>query len=133
MRQSDHRDIVRDGRATVGMMARDTAGVTPSNQVEYQLLGAVLDGLDDLYDQRERAEMWLERLLVATSVALSGTTWERPMADAAADLVSVVRGGDSIEERNRRALEVTGDLRVQVAQRWAELHPFALPGEHSTT
>ena len=96
-----------------------------SSEIEYELLGAVLDGLDDLYDRRERADLWLERLLIATSVALAGMVWERLMADVATGLRSVLRRGGSDDEQNRRALEVTGELRLQVSERWSELHPTA--------
>jgi hypothetical protein len=44
-----------------------------SSEVERDLLENVLDALDDLYDQRERAAWWTERLLVATAIALQGS------------------------------------------------------------
>jgi hypothetical protein len=92
-----------------------------TTEVEYQLLGGVLDGLDDLYDERERAELWLARLLTATSVALTGTAWERPMADAAAGVTAIAFGEGRDTQKNRQALGVTDELRVKVAARWAEL------------
>lgn len=90
-------------------------------ETEYQLLDGVLDGLDDLYDRRERAEWWLERLLVATSAALRGTSWEGPMAEAADGLQRVRRGEGNDDQKNGRALAATGELRLRVAERWAEL------------
>lgn len=96
-----------------------------SPEVECELLGNVLDGLDDLYDQRERADLWLERLLVASSLALAGTAWERRMADAAFRLRQNSHEQHAHDTRNRRALEITGDLRLQVSERWSDLYPSA--------
>lgn len=107
--------------------------MTPSNEVEYQLIGAVLDGLDDLYDERERADVWLTRLLTATGFALRGTMWERSMAKAAADLANVMLTVGPEDERNRGALEVTGDLRIHVAERWSELHTTGAASERGAT
>ncbi len=45
--------------------------------MERMLLDNALDALDDLYDRRERAEWWTERLLAATGVALADTQWRR--------------------------------------------------------
>lgn len=89
-------------------------------EIEYQLLGQVLDGLDDLYDRRERAEWWLYRLLVASGVALTGTIWESRMVDAAARLRPLLGEGDN-DSKHRRALESTDELRLEVSTRWAEL------------
>jgi hypothetical protein len=43
------------------------------SETEKRLLENVLDALDDLYDRRDRAEWWTERLLLATSIAFRGT------------------------------------------------------------
>jgi hypothetical protein len=45
---------------------------------ERRLLENVLDALDEVYDQRDRATSGAGRLLLATSVALHGTPWEQP-------------------------------------------------------
>jgi hypothetical protein len=93
-----------------------------SPTVEYQLLGNVLDGLDDLYDRRERAAWWLERLLFATSVAFAGTMWERRRSEAADGLNQVRKGEGEADDRSRLALAATDDLRLQVSERWSELY-----------
>ena len=85
-------------------------------ETEGRLLENVLDALDDLYDRRDRAEWWTERLLLATSAALRGTQWERPMAEAA-DAMELIRLGDgAYDAKNAAALVATGDLRLQVAR-----------------
>ena len=90
-------------------------------EIEYLLLGGVLDGLDDLYDQRERAEWWLERLLIATSYAMSGTPWEKLMMDSARALERIRRSAGTDPEKNAQAVAATNDLRVRVADRWGDL------------
>ena len=84
-------------------------------ETERRLLENVLDALDDLYDRRERAEWWTERLLQATSVAFRGTQWERPMAEAASAIGLILLGDGSYDAKNAAALVATGDLRLQVA------------------
>ena len=92
-----------------------------SPAVEHQLLGNVLDGLDDLFDSRERAAPWLERLLLATSVAFTGTMWERRMSEAAEGLNQVRKGEAEAGDKYWLALAATDDLRLQVSERWSEL------------
>jgi hypothetical protein len=82
---------------------------------EERLLENVLDALDDLYDRRERAEWWTERLLLATSLAFRDTQWEHPMAEAAAAIRLILRGDDTDSAKNTAALTATGDLRLQIA------------------
>ena len=76
------------------------------------ILSNVLDGLDDLYDRRERAVINLWRLLVVSGPAL-GDVWEAPMAAAASDLRSLI--GLSDEESNGPALDATDALRIMIA------------------
>jgi hypothetical protein len=85
-------------------------------QTEKRLLENVLDALDDLYDRRDRAEWWTERLLLATSVAFRGTQWEHPMAEAAAAIKLSLRSDGTYDAKNTAALVATGDLRLQVAR-----------------
>jgi hypothetical protein len=85
-------------------------------ETERRLLENVLDALDDLYDRRDRAEWWAERLLLATSVAFRGTQWEHPMAEAATAIELIRLGGGTYEAKNAAALAATGDLRLQVAR-----------------
>ena len=85
------------------------------SETEKRLLENVLDALDDLYDRRDRAEWWTERLLLATSVAFRGTHWERLMAEAAAAIGLSLRGDGTCDAKNAAALVATGDLRIQVA------------------
>jgi hypothetical protein len=85
-------------------------------ETEKRLLGNVLDALDDLYDRRDRAEWWTERLLLATSAALRGTQWEHPMAEAATAIKLSLRGDGTYDEKNTAALVATGDLRLRVAR-----------------
>jgi endonuclease III-like uncharacterized protein len=85
------------------------------SEMEKRLLENVLDALDDLYDRRERAEWWTERLVLATSVALQNTQWQRPMAEAAIAL-RVIRLGDGTHDgKNTAAVVATNDLRLLVA------------------
>lgn len=83
---------------------------------ERRLLENVLDGLDDLHDRRERADWWLARLLTATSVALSGSAWERPMADAAAALDAIRLGQVDVDDQYEATLAVTNDLRIAIGE-----------------
>jgi hypothetical protein len=94
-------------------------------QQEQRLLSMVLDALDDLYDQRfgapvghvrdTRAEVWLVRLLIAVSVALQGSTWERQLMDVAVAIQALLRSGLTGSDLNDAALEATSDLRHAIA------------------
>jgi hypothetical protein len=64
---------------------------------------------------------WLERLLLATSVAFTGTMWERRMSEAADGLNQVRKGEGEADDKPRLALAATNDLRLQVSERWSEL------------
>ena len=86
------------------------------SETEKRLLENVLNALDDLYDRRDRAECWTERLLLATSVAFHGTQWEHPMAEAATAIRLSLRGDGTYDAKNTAALVATGDLRLQVAR-----------------
>lgn len=98
----------------------------PDNEQQRQLLERVLDGLDDLYDQRfgwpphlnggpQTVEMWLIRLLVSTASALEGSEWEIQLRSVAAKLGELLRSGASREAINDAALEATAELRDAVA------------------
>lgn len=91
------------------------------NDVEYELLSNVLDGLDDLYDRQPRAVWWMKRLLIAIGLAFAGTTWEEPMTSAAAALTDVMQGAGGEESQTQRAVVATDDLRLLIADRWAQL------------
>jgi hypothetical protein len=86
------------------------------DDAERRLLENVLIALDDLYDRRDRAEWWVERLLLATSIALHGTPWERPMAEAATAIELIRLGDGTYDAKNAAALVATGDLRLEVAR-----------------
>jgi hypothetical protein len=79
-----------------------------------RLLSNLLDSLDDLDDQRERAAWWLERLMAATAEALGGTTWEPVLRHSSASLTNMIR---TVPEKdwNERALQITGDIRLMLA------------------
>ncbi|MEM9654693.1 MAG: hypothetical protein AAGA65_21565 [Actinomycetota bacterium] len=97
----------------------------PFHQREERLLSMVLDGLDDLYDQRfgapvgrvrdTRAETWLVRLLIAVAAALSGSSWEAQLAAVANELQALRASGIVGDELGDAALAVTGDLRTAIA------------------
>ena len=108
MVRRDHADVV-----SVGRQCEDDSVV--DGETERRLLENLLDALDDLYDRRDRAEWWVERLLLATSVALRGTQWERPMADAATALELLRMGGGTDDAQNSAALAATDDLRLELA------------------
>ena len=95
-------------------------------QQEQRLLSLVLDGLDDLYDQRygapphrserdHHAEVWLTRLLIAVSVALEGSTWESQMMSAASAIQELLRSGVSGADLSDAALDATDHLRHAIA------------------
>lgn len=101
-------------------------GQVVDRQQEQRLLSLVLDGLDDLYDQRfgapphrserdERAEVWLVRLLFAVSVALAGSTWETQMMSAASGIQELLRRGVSGADLSDAALDATDHLRHAIA------------------
>ena len=85
--------------------------VMVSSEVERVLLENVLDALDDLYDQRERAAWWTEKLLVATAIALRGSQWEGPMSEAAQALERIRRDAGDVDGAYMSALAATDDLR----------------------
>lgn len=95
-------------------------------QQEQRLLSLVLDGLDDLYDQRfggsvgrrerdERAEVWLMRLLISVGVALQGSTWETQMMGVASRIQELLRSGVSGPDLNDAVLDATDGLRHAIA------------------
>jgi hypothetical protein len=86
------------------------------SETQQRLPENVLDALDDLYDRRERAELWVHRLLLATSIALRGTQWEAPMADAAAAVERIQVSADTDDAKNAAALIATSDLRLSLAR-----------------
>ena len=107
------------GRSRPGMLGR-----VVDRQQEQRLLSLVLDGLDDLYDQRfgpppnriegdQRAEVWLLRLLIAVGVALEGSTWEAQMMSAASGIQELLRSGAS--DLTDAALDATDELRHAIA------------------
>lgn len=88
-----------------------------SSANERLLLDNCLDALDDIYDQREFAEVAAYRLFTATAEALRDTPWTAPLRDAAAALRNFVYGELDPMAKNGLALEVTGDLRLLIAAR----------------
>lgn len=92
---------------------------------ERRLFALLLDGLDDLYDQRfggavdadrpARTEIWLVRLLTAVGVALQGSVWETRLLDAAAELRGFIVSGLRGDDLNDRALAATHNLRLALA------------------
>jgi hypothetical protein len=92
---------------------------------QQRLLNILLDGLDDLYDQRfgwpphrpdgPSAEVWLERLLLTASLACDGSPWGKSLGDAAVKISQLLREEAGGTELNDRALEATGDLRTAIA------------------
>jgi hypothetical protein len=94
-------------------------------QQEQRLLSLVLDGLDDLYDQRfgaavggvrdTRAHVWLPRLLIAVSAALHGSRWELQLANVADDMQSLGNRGLPDDDLLSAALDATDDLRQAIA------------------
>ena len=95
-------------------------------QQEERLLSIVLDGLDDLYDQRfgapvgrrerdERAEIWLMRLLTSVGVALQGSAWETQMMVVATRIEELIRRGISGQDLNDAVLDASDGLRHAIA------------------
>jgi len=97
-----------------------------SHELQEQLLEIVLDGLDDLYDQRfgwpphlaggpQRVEVWLLRLLRTTAAALTGSDWEVQLNSAAATIQGLLSAGEAEETLNDAVLAATRDLRSAIA------------------
>ena len=85
-----------------------------------RLVSFLLDGLDDLYDQRyaarqQNAEVWLIRLLFAAGVAFKDTRWEGELVDAANALSTIVRSGGAPADVGDAALAATDALRHALA------------------
>src|SRR4051794_31356168 len=109
---------------TLDSVGATLIGVIDPKQ-QQRLLNVLLDGLDDLYDQRfgwppHRAngpctEVWLERLFCAASLALEGSHLEKPLGDATVAVGQLLRSGASGNELNDRALEATDGLRTALA------------------
>jgi hypothetical protein len=84
-----------------------------------------MDGLDDLYDQRNggpvggervtRAEVWLVRLLTAAGLALQDSEWGTRLLNVAEEVQALMRSGLGAPELNDRALDLTDDLRLAIA------------------
>lgn len=101
------------------------AGRVVDQQQEQRVLSLVLDGLDDLYDQRfggpvdqirdTRAEVWLQRLLITSSLALRGTPWEHRLSGVADEIGSLFRSGLRGHDLNDRVLQATDSLRSEAA------------------
>jgi hypothetical protein len=106
--------VQRDTRLDTGPMPNLKSESTAPD-FRKLLLDNLLDSLDDLYDRRERAELWTLRLLAATSEALKHTTWHDPIEIAAAQLLEIVYSGQDSEALYKQALTVTGDLRLLLA------------------
>jgi hypothetical protein len=95
------------------------------HQEEQRLFSILLDGLDDLYDQRfggpvgheryTRTEVWPVRLLIAVGVALQGSAWEPQLMNDAAEIPTLVRNGHTGNDLNDRVLQATDDLRHSIA------------------
>ncbi|MEM9894197.1 MAG: hypothetical protein AAF962_25370 [Actinomycetota bacterium] len=92
---------------------------------ERQMLSMVLDGLDDLYDQRfgapvgairdTRAEVWLLRLLIAVSAAFGESPWASKLREAADEIRALMHEGLAGHQLNDGALAATDDLRSAIA------------------
>lgn len=101
--------------------------VRVANHTEEQLvLSLVLDGLDDLYDQRfgapvgsdpvTRAEVCLLRVLVPSGVALAGSDWGPRLLRVADEIRAIMREGLRGDDLTDRVLTVTGALRADLAR-----------------
>ena len=82
------------------------------------LLGNLHDALDDLYDRRERADLWTWRLFAATSEAVRHTTWHDSIHTASTRLYEIACSGLNAEFRYVAALAATGELRLLLAAQY---------------
>ena len=82
---------------------------------ERTLLQNLLDSLDRLYD-RDCGPVDVDLLLTATASAISDQAWITAIERASAGLGGLIRSRLPAEEEYRKALIVTNDLRVKLAQ-----------------
>jgi hypothetical protein len=85
-----------------------------------RLVSLLLDGLDDLYDQRyaarqQSAEVWLARLLLTAAVAYKDTKLDKELQDAATALSAIIRSGGAPPDQGDAALAATDGLRHTLA------------------
>jgi hypothetical protein len=81
---------------------------------ERTLLHNLLDSLDRLYD-RDCGPFDVDLLLRATASAISDQAWIATIEETSAALTKLMRAGLPPEEQYRKALVVTNDLRVKLA------------------
>ncbi|HWL08206.1 MAG TPA: hypothetical protein VNQ76_07375 [Planctomicrobium sp.] len=93
-----------------------TEAIVAMTTREKILLENVLDALDRLFD-RQSSVVDIQSLLLATSEALSSTCHEPLLRTAERELQTIIRSTTSEEERRDRALLVTNDLRIDLAQK----------------
>jgi hypothetical protein len=85
-----------------------------------RLVSLLLDGLDDLYDQRyatrqQSSEVWLARLFAAAAIAYKDTKWEKELQDVSTALSAIIRSGAAPADRGDAALAATDGRRHALA------------------
>ena len=81
---------------------------------ERTLLQNLLDSLDRLYD-RDCGPIDVDLLLTATASAISDQAWIAVIERASAALGDLIQSRLPAEEEYRKALSVTDDLRIKLA------------------
>jgi len=81
---------------------------------ERTLLHNLLDSLDRLYD-RDCGAIDVDLLLTATASAISDQAWVAAIERASAALRDLIQSRLPAEEEYRKALIVTDDLRIKLA------------------
>jgi len=89
-------------------------GTSPTANVYFST--NALDGLDDVFDRKPGANVWLWRLLLATRDAMAGSRWEKPLSAAAEGLQASFRQQNDPEVGNEQALTATDGLRRMLAE-----------------
>jgi hypothetical protein len=84
------------------------------SKTEVALLENVLDALDRLFDSKSRA-IDIHALLFATSKALPQSNWIDSFSKTTIELEHILSLNISEEETREKALDVTNQLRIEIA------------------
>lgn len=91
---------------------------------QQRLFDLLIDGLDDLYDQRfgwpvgstaPTVETWLPRLFAVGSLAVAGSEWETTLQEAADTVAKLIRSRVTGDDLNDQVLNATDALRRALA------------------
>ena len=99
--------------STVGILVRWIGNCPPGSASYWRTFWT---GLDDVFDQQPGANVWLWRLLRATTEALIDSRWANPMATAAEGVELSLRNQEDTDLAYERILMATDGLRRMLAE-----------------